>query len=96
MKWLMCLIEACINSRSFTQLRTHLSQFRACTPDHILVGEQLLTLPEHSFKSNQYISLFSKFVDSKQMHEKNFSDAGAEIISKPYYLEGNGIQLDLT
>lgn len=43
---LLCQIEACVNSRPITPLKSHPSESKALTPGHILIGGPLLFLPE--------------------------------------------------
>ncbi|GFX51225.1 integrase catalytic domain-containing protein [Trichonephila clavipes] len=45
---ILCLIEACINSRPFYPLPSDPKCVQVLTPGHFLIGSSLLELPDHS------------------------------------------------
>lgn len=50
-------IEACLNSRPLARLDTESEAIGALTPGHFLVGEPLITAPDHNFESANTTSL---------------------------------------
>ncbi|GFW46394.1 integrase catalytic domain-containing protein [Trichonephila clavipes] len=57
---ILCLIEACINSRPLCPLSSDPKDLQVLTPGHFLIGCPLLELPDHCL-TNQSLSIHSRW-----------------------------------
>lgn len=79
----LCLIEACIISRSLISLLTDPNDLSVLTPGHYLIGATLLALPEISSNNNPCISICSMWKPCSKIRDINSGTDGLKIISTP-------------
>jgi len=62
-------VEACLNSRPFTQMSTDPADYNALTPGHFLIGRPLMSPPQKDLKE-QKEHLLNKWEKIKQMTQQ--------------------------